>query len=92
MASRDVKISRIAMISVLLALIRIISECFRLNYLSKELVSFETLKPYLIGALVCAISCLAMVIFSFYTKSKMIIGIAAFTIVILVILKINYSL
>ena len=91
MPDKEVKISRIATVIVFLALIRVISECFRLDYLSKQPVNFETLKPYLIGALVCAISCLAMAIFCFYTKSKMVIGIAAFTIVILVIIKIKYS-
>jgi len=91
MLKKEVKISRVAMIIVFLALIRVISECFRLEYLAKEFVTFEILKPYLIGALVCATSCLAMAIFSFYTRSKTIIGIAAFTIVILVIIKIKYS-
>jgi hypothetical protein len=69
-----------------------ISECFRLDYLAKEPLTFGTLKPYLLGALVCAISCLAMAIFSFYAKSKVVTGIAVFTVSVLVFLKIKYSL
>jgi hypothetical protein len=91
MASRDIKISRIAMVIVFLALIRVIAEYFRLDYSTKEPVTFDILKPYLIGALVCSISCLIMAIFSFYAKSKVIIAIAAFTIIILVFIKIRFS-
>jgi hypothetical protein len=92
MTTNQVKISRVAFIAVLLALIRLISECFRLNYLTKEPLTFGVLKPYLLGALVCAISCLAMAIFSFYAKSKVVTGIAVLTISVLVFLKIKYSL
>jgi len=92
MASNQVRISRVAFIAVLLALTRLISECFRLDYLAKEPLTFGTLKPYLLGALVCAISCLVMAIFSFYAKSKVVTGIAVFTISVLVFLKIKYSL
>jgi hypothetical protein len=92
MVSKQVKISRIAFVAVFLALIRLISECFRLNYLTKEPLTFRILEPYLVGALVCAISCLAMAIFSFYAKSKVVIGMAVLTIIILVFLKIKYSL
>jgi hypothetical protein len=92
MSSKQVKISRIAFIAVFLALIRLISECFRLDYLAKEPVTFRTLEPYLVGALVCAVSCLAMTIFSFYAKPKVIIAIAILTITTLVVLKIKYTL
>jgi hypothetical protein len=91
MVKKEVRISRVAFVIVFLALIRTISECFRLNYLAKESVTFGVLKPYLIGALVCSMACFAMAIFSFYAKSKAIIIIAAFTIIILVGIKIKYS-
>ena len=92
MPGNQTKISRIAIVIVFLALIRVISECFRLNYLAAVPVTFEILKPYLIGALVCSISCLSMVIFSFYSKSKLIIGVAAFTIIVLIFIKIRYTI
>jgi len=92
MASKQVKISRISFVIVFVALIRLLSECFRLNYLAKEPATFTTLEPYLVGALICAVTCLAMTVFSFYVKSTIVIGIAIFTIIVLVFIKIKYSI
>ncbi|HLF64254.1 MAG TPA: hypothetical protein VI603_10900 [Saprospiraceae bacterium] len=86
------KISNEAMIIVFLALIRIIGEFFRLEYTLKEKLTTELLYPFMLGALVCAISCLIMTICSFYAKHRIIIGIATLTIVILVVLKVKYIL
>jgi hypothetical protein len=58
MAGKERMISKIAMIAIFLALIRTIAECFRLNYISKHSPTFEILHPFLIGALICSISCL----------------------------------
>jgi len=90
MPDRETKISRIAMIVIFLALIRLISECLRLEFVSQDTITFEVLKPYLLGALACSIACLAMSIFSFYSKFKVVICVAVFTIIILVILKIRF--
>lgn len=84
--------SKIGMVAVFLALIRTIAECFRLDYISKHRTTFEDIEPFLIGTLICAVSCLSMCIFYFYSKFKVIIGIAVSTIIILVILKMRFSL
>ncbi len=62
----------IAFVILFLALIRFISECFRFDYLAKDPVTFEILRPYLIGALVCSISCLAIAIFC-WPKSLLVV-------------------
>jgi hypothetical protein len=85
-------IAKIGMIAVFLALIRAISECFRLDYISKHSTTFEDLRPLLLGALISAISCLCMCILYFYSKFKIIIGVGISTIIILLILKFRFSL
>ena len=92
MVGKEKKISKIAMNAVFLALIRTIAECFRLDYISRHSTTFEELRPFLIGALICSVSCLSMCILYFYSKFKVVIGIAISTIIILIILKFKFSL
>lgn len=92
MKLNEKKMSNVAMIIVFLALIRIIGEFFRLEYTLKEKLTIELLHPFMLGALVCAISCLIMTICSFYARYRVIIGIAILTIIILVVLKVKYIL
>ena len=88
----ELKISRIAIVIVFLALIRLIGECFRLqDYASYEL-TFSQLRPYLTGAFITAVSCFAMTILSFYSQSRIIILLAILTIASLVAIKIHYKL
>jgi len=58
MPGKEKMISKIAVIAIFLALIRTIAECFRLDYISKHTTTFEDLRPFLIGALICSVSCL----------------------------------
>ena len=81
-------ISRIGMVAIFLALIRTIAECFRLDYISKHTATFEDLVPFLIAALICAVSCLSMCILYFYSKFKVIIGVAVSTTIMLLIFEI----
>jgi hypothetical protein len=90
MTGKEKMISKIAMVAVSLALIRTIAECFRLDYISKHTITFEELRPFLIGSLICSVSCLCMCILYFYSRFKIIIGIAGFTIIILLILKFRF--
>ncbi|MGB3076234.1 MAG: hypothetical protein WBB36_12970 [Chitinophagales bacterium] len=90
--THEVKISRIAFVAIYLALIRTIGECFRLNYLIGTALTFEQLQPFLLGAMISAIACLAMTISSFFAMNKLIITIALITIVTLLIIKIYYAI
>ncbi|CAN5428625.1 hypothetical protein BH11BAC1_BH11BAC1_12920 [soil metagenome] len=79
--------SKAAIIIIFLALIRCISEPFRLQYYSSTALTLEEIKPFLIGALVTSIALLCMTILSFYRKEKIIISIGVLSIVILLIVK-----
>ena len=72
-SKKKVIISRTTTVIVFLALIRCVSESFRLNYYSTYNLTFLELKPFLIGALTTAIALFIMTIFSFYGKHKIII-------------------
>ena len=81
------KLSKIAIIIVFLALIRCISEPFRLQHYAVYTLNFEEVKPFLLGALVTAIALLIMTILFYYGKNKLIIAISILTIVLLLIIK-----
>lgn len=81
------KIAKIATIIIFLALIRCISEPFRLQHYSTTNLTFEEIKPVLIGALVASISLLTMTVLSFYRKHKIIIATCILTIIVLFIVK-----
>jgi len=83
----EIRISRVSIIVIFLAMIRCISEVFRLNYYSSISLTYENIKPFLVGALVTSIASLIMVILSFYSKHRVIIAIAILTIIVLFILK-----
>jgi hypothetical protein len=54
--SKDTKkISKIATLVIFLALIRTISEPFRLQYFSNSLLTFSDIKPFLTGSLVASL-------------------------------------
>ena len=88
--TNKVRVSRVSIIVVFLALIRCISEVFRINSYSSTGITFETVKPFLISALITSIASLLMVILSFYSKHRIVIAIAALTIIVLFILKYYY--
>jgi hypothetical protein len=81
------KISVIAIAIIFLALIRCVSEPFRLQYYSTKTLTFEDINPFLIGALVTSLALLLMIIFFLYRKYKIIIGTCILTIVVLLIIK-----
>jgi len=84
---KEIRISRVSIIVIFLAMIRCISEVLRLNYYSSISLTYENIKPFLVGALVTSIASLIMVILSFYSKHRVIIAIAILTIIVLFILK-----
>ena len=85
--SNEVRISKVSIIVIFLALIRCISEIFRLNYYSSTGLTYEIIKPFLLGALVTSIAGLVMVILSFFSRPRIVIAIAVLTIFVLFVLK-----
>jgi hypothetical protein len=81
------KVSIIATVILFLALIRCISEPFRLQYYSTGALTFADIKPFLIGSLVTSLALLIMTIFSFLGKYKIINATCVLTIVVLLIIK-----
>jgi len=81
------KISKIATVIIFLALIRSISEPFRLQYYSKTLLTYDEIKPFLIGSLIAAIGLLVMTVLFYFGKYKIIIATCILTIIILLLVK-----
>ena len=83
-----IKLARISIVIMFLALIRTLSEPFRLRHYSSMPLNFDTLKPYLTGALLASIALFAMIIFSFFSKHTIEPIIAVLTILALLVIKI----
>jgi len=81
------KTAKFATIIIFLALIRTISEPFRLQYYSKTILSYDEIKPFLIGSLAAAIALLVMTILFYLGKHKIIITTCILTIIILLFVK-----
>ena len=86
------KISIVAIIIIFLALIRCVSEPFRLQYYSTKALTFVDIKPFLTGALVTSLALLIMTILSFFGKYKIINATCILTIVVLLIIKCIYMI
>lgn len=84
--------ARVAIVIVLIALIRSIAEFFRLAYIHNNALTIEQIKPFMVGSIVAAVGCLAMTIFSFYAKNKIVIAISLFTIASMLLVKSIYHL
>lgn len=83
----QVAISKTATVIIFLALIRCISEPFRLDYYGTTVLTFEVIKPFLIGALITAVALFSMTILSYFAKHKLIIAISILTIILLLVVK-----
>ena len=81
------RVAKIATIVIFLALIRSISEPFRLQYYAKTSLTYDEIKPYLIGALIAATGLLAMTILFYFGKHKIIIVTGILIIIILLLVK-----
>lgn len=81
------QISRISIAIVFLALIRIIGEFFRLDHSLQGQLTIDQLKPFMAGAMLCAVACFVMTILSYYARHTWIITIAVLTIIGLLVLK-----
>lgn len=81
------KISIFAIVIIFLALIRCVSEPFRLQYYSTKALTFVDIKPFLIGSVVTSLALIIMTILSFFGKYKIINAACILTIVVLLIIK-----
>jgi len=81
------KIGIIAIVIIFLALIRCVSEPFRLQYYSTKALTFVDIKPFLMGSLVTSLALLIMTLLSFAGRYKLIITICILTVVVLFIIK-----
>lgn len=86
------KIAKIAIVIIFLALIRTLIEPLRLQYSTTTSLTYEQIKPFLIGGLISAVGLLIMIILFFYKLHKVIIAICILTIVLLLIIKKIYLL
>ncbi|MEP6647384.1 MAG: hypothetical protein ABJC12_09840 [Saprospiraceae bacterium] len=83
-------ISKISTIILFMALIRCISEPFRLQYYSDTILSFAEIKLFLYGALIAATGLLIITVLSYFRKNNFIIATSIITIAGLFLLKIIY--
>ena len=81
------KISMIATIIIFLALIRCVSEPFRLQNYTPNALTFTDIKPFLMGSFVTSLALLIMTILSFFGKYKFTNATCILTIVVLFIIK-----
>jgi hypothetical protein len=88
----EIKIARITTIIIFIALIRTLSEPFRLQYYSDVSLSFSQVKPFLLAGVVSAVGLFAMILFYFYGKYKVIIAIGILIIVTMIIIKFQYGI
>jgi hypothetical protein len=84
----NIRLARISTVIVFLALIRTLSEPFRLHHYSSIPLSYEMLKPYITGALIASIALFAMIVFSFFSKHTIVFIIAVLAILAMFIIKI----
>ena len=83
-------ISKTAIIVIFLALIRCISEPFRLQFYAPTSLTFDDIKAFLIGALISAGAMFAMTVLFYFGKHRIVIATGILTILILLIVKMIY--
>jgi hypothetical protein len=88
----EIKIARVCVVVIFLALIRSLSEIFRLQYYSPVSLSYEQVKPFIIGGLVISTGLFIMIIFYFYSKYKIVIMVSVLTIIAMLVIKKLYLL
>jgi hypothetical protein len=82
-----IKTAKFATVVIFLVLIRSISDPLRLQYYSKTLLTFNEIKPFLIGSLIAASGLLLMTSLFYFRKYNMIIATCIFTIILMLIVK-----
>jgi len=88
----QVLVSRIATIILFLALIRCIAEPFRLDYYADHHLTFEEVKPYILGAIVALIGVILGTIATYFSKYKLVPLITILALSCLIYIKIIFKL
>jgi len=81
------RVAQIAVAAQFAALVRCLGEYFRLKYFDPQQFSPARVEPFLIGALVSAVTAFVGVLFYFGESYRTTVGIAALNVVVLVILR-----
>ena len=79
-------------IAVMLALTRCVGEVFRLHYYNPASITYEKIKPFLLGALITSIASIMVTVLSYYQQHKVIIAVSTATILCLLMLKSIYAI
>lgn len=88
---RDTRnISKVTTVIIFLALIRSISEPLRLQYFSKTTLTYDDIKPFLIGSLIASTGLLVMTISFYFSRHKLVIATCILVIISLLIVKATY--
>lgn len=87
---KELRISRISILIIFLALLRTIAEPLRMQYYSASPLPFTDVRPFLWASLACALGLLGMVVCSFFGKSRIVILTGVITIALLVAIKITW--
>lgn len=85
-------ISKIATVIIFLALIRSISEPFRLQYYSATPLNLADILPFLVGSLVASVALFVMTILFYFGKHRTIVAICVLTIISLLIVRKIYMM
>lgn len=88
----EVRISRVTTIIIFLALIRSISEPFRLQHAATSGLPFEQAQPFLLAAVICSVGLLLMTILQYYGRHRWIIAIGVLIIAAMIMIKVHYLL
>ncbi|HEX5002535.1 MAG TPA: hypothetical protein VFW78_08555 [Bacteroidia bacterium] len=84
------KMARVATIILLIALVRTLSEPFRLQYYSGQKLDFEMMKPFLMAGLLIAGGLIAMQLAGYFKKHLLMSLIAVLVIAGMVAIKVVY--
>lgn len=85
-------VARISGAAIFLALIRTISEVFRLHYVNPASFGYELIKPFLAGALICAAALQAINLLYAYRRYRVATATAAVTVALLLTIKFYYAI
>jgi hypothetical protein len=84
--------SKVSTVIIFLALIRALSEPFRLQHYSAAILTYNDIKPFLIGSLVAATGLLAMTILFYFGKHTIILLLCLLTVILMLVVKKVYLL
>jgi hypothetical protein len=85
-------VSIAAILIIFLALVRCISEFFRLQAIRENELTIAEIKPFIIGALICAVSLLGMFILYLFKRYRIVVVLMVLTIAVMLFVKFRFNL